>query len=408
MAMIGKYLGAYALKQDDTLTDADKAEIVKTYNSLRQKHPYVDSITAEACIKSLCLTNEWEKAYELIEMIKIVSTPGTAIYSTLAGAAFRNGKADAAWKVLSKIIERKQIPQSILYKSHLQYCQLEDAKGFNRRMEEMFDFWAKNNVIPYDKVVNTYVDTASKYGWSTRLVKIPRITGNCQHCGHSLSRITFSEEEFQKLAKSIMDKVIIGSDIYCKTNPKELSRFKTFIESIKPYDVVVDGLNLTYIQKKTGPQLLWLINIIEHFSKLGKKILVFTRKHQKKLSVFKQVERKASVFLVDDLSADDPYMLYATMASGINTMYISSDFMREHYYSLRDQRLQQTFEKWQSSHQYFIKTSKTGIRIQEPFNFTLGVQKNNDCWHVPLVNEEFRDTKSYDFSNMWYCFKRNN
>lgn len=46
-----------------------------------------------------------------------------------------------------------------------------------------------------------------------------------------------------------MNRVIIGSDIYHKTNPNELNRFKTFIEKTKPYDIVIDGLNLIYIQK---------------------------------------------------------------------------------------------------------------------------------------------------------------
>jgi len=47
--------------------------------------------------------------------------------------------------------------------------------------------------------------------------------------------------------------------------------------------------------------ILQLINIVEYFKKCGKKILVLTRKHQKKLSVFKHVERNAFVFLVDNL-----------------------------------------------------------------------------------------------------------
>lgn len=75
--------------------------------------------------------------------------------------------------------------------------------------------------------------------------------GNCKLCGNSLSKITFSEKDFREMAKSVMDKVIVGSDIYHKTNPKELSKFMKFIEITKPYDVVIDGLNLTYIQKNS-------------------------------------------------------------------------------------------------------------------------------------------------------------
>lgn len=160
-AVIGKYLKLYVLKQE-SLTDADKIEIVNTYNALRQKHPYLDSITIEQCIQSLCLTDEWEKAHELIEMLKITTTPGTIIYSALASAAFRNGKPDVAWKNLSNIILRKLMPQNTVYTSHLQYCQLGNANVFNSRMEEMFNFLAKYNVVPRKQIISTYADTSSK------------------------------------------------------------------------------------------------------------------------------------------------------------------------------------------------------------------------------------------------------
>ncbi|KAG5308414.1 MRPP3 ribonuclease, partial [Acromyrmex insinuator] len=342
-------------------------------------------------------------------MVKITSSPGTSIYSALASAAFRNGKPDIAWKALTNIVLRKLIPKEYVYLSHLQYCQLEDAKFFNNRIEEMFHFWIKHSIIPYDKIIRTYSNTAIKYGWSTDRITISKKTGNCKHCGYFLSKMTFSEDEFQELAKFVMDRVIIGSDIYNKTNPKELLNFKTFIENNKPFDVVIDGLNLTYMKYKSAPKLLLLINVVEHFKSRGKKVLVLTRKHQRKLSEFKRVERNAFVFLIDNLSADDPYILYATMACGMNTMFVSSDLMRQHKYSLQDADLQQKFKKWQFSHQYFIKFSATGIRIQDPFIYLPIVQKNDNCWHIPCVTEDLRETlkEFYEFSDKWYCLKYN-
>lgn len=74
-------------------------------------------------------------------------------------------------------------------------------------------------------------------------------SGKCNYCGHSLSKITLGKDSFQELTKSIMNKLIIGSDIYHKTNPQELQRFEKFIEKTKPYDIVIDGLNVFYMQK---------------------------------------------------------------------------------------------------------------------------------------------------------------
>lgn len=88
-------------------------------------------------------------------------------------------------------------------------------------------------------------------------------SGSCQYCGHSLSKITLSKNSFQKLAMSVMNKLILGPDIYQKTNPEELQRFKKFIEKTKPYDIVIDGLNIFYMRKTPlGPTLGTVISIL--------------------------------------------------------------------------------------------------------------------------------------------------
>ncbi|XP_072754329.1 mitochondrial ribonuclease P catalytic subunit isoform X2 [Anoplolepis gracilipes] len=403
VAVIGKYLRLYFLKRD-SLTDTDKMEIVETYDALKKQHPYLDSITAQHCIVSLCLTNQWEKTYEIMEMLKITSNPGTSVYSALAGAAFKNGKSDIAWKTLLEMTLHRLIPQNIVYTSHLEYCELKGIKVFNDGMEQMFKFWGEHSIRPYTRIINAYINTATKYGWSVAPTTIST-EGCCRICGHSLMEITFSEKSFRDLAESVMNKVIIGSDIYCKTNPRELHRFKKFIEDTKPYDIVIDGLNMTYIQNNYTPILQTLVEVIEYFSKCKKKILVLTRKHQKKLPIFKYIEQHALVFLTDNLSADDPYILYATMSSGKNTKFVSLDLMRQHKHSLKDLHLQREFKKWQCSHQYFVRKTKTDIHIQEPSVYLPTAQKNGDCWHVPYVNDDFTYAESFEFPDKWYCLK---
>jgi hypothetical protein len=82
--------------------------------------------------------------------------------------------------------------------------------------------------------------------------------GRCSHCGRSLAEVTINDDIFRKLVKSMMDDVIIGSDIYYKTNPKELQNFKTFVEKTKPYDIVIDSLNITH-KDKSSPQMVTFI-----------------------------------------------------------------------------------------------------------------------------------------------------
>lgn len=53
-------------------------------------------------------------------------------------------------------------------------------------------------------------------------------------------------------------------------------------------------------------------------------------------------------------SHDDPFLLYATLYSGLGTRFVSQDMMRGHKFLLADTKLQTTFKRWQAQHQYFI------------------------------------------------------
>lgn len=100
-------------------------------------------------------------------------------------------------------------------------------------------------------------------------------------------------------------------------------------------------------------------------------------------------------------------MLYATMASGSNAMFVSMDLMRQHKSLLRDVHLQWEFKKWQCSHQYFVQTKIGKFHITAPFVYIPAAQKNDNHWHIPYVNDGFTYPDLYEFPNKWYCFRCN-
>lgn len=64
-------------------------------------------------------------------------------------------------------------------------------------------------------------------------------------------------EEFNSLKQHFFDNVIVGKNVFYKTNPSELERFKNFIRDLPPHDVVIDGLNVAYsIGTKQPPTVL--------------------------------------------------------------------------------------------------------------------------------------------------------
>lgn len=68
----------------------------------------------------------------------------------------------------------------------------------------------------------------------------------CCNCKQTLEALKLTPEDFKRLSDIVLDKVLVGDDIYCKTTPEELNKFKKFIDETSPYDVVVDGLNAAY------------------------------------------------------------------------------------------------------------------------------------------------------------------
>lgn len=56
-----------------------------------------------------------------------------------------------------------------------------------------------------------------------------------------------SPEEFDNLRSEVFKSVVIGKNIFCKSTPDEVNQFKSFLEKIDKFDVVVDGLNVAYL-----------------------------------------------------------------------------------------------------------------------------------------------------------------
>lgn len=173
MAIIGKYLRLFFLKnQQCNLTDADKQEIVAICDDLMKKYPCLDWITAQNCIVGLCLTDQWEKSFEILDMLIVSTTPTSTVYWALAYAAFLHNKPDIGWDMMQQVASRRAIPWNNTYTSYLQYCQHGGRELFDDRLEKMFAFWADNDMKPYNSVLDEYAAVAGEYGWSAAITNI--------------------------------------------------------------------------------------------------------------------------------------------------------------------------------------------------------------------------------------------
>lgn len=55
-------------------------------------------------------------------------------------------------------------------------------------------------------------------------------------------------------------------------------------------------------------------------------------------------------------SKDDPFVLYATMYSGLGTKILTKDLMRSHKVLLDDTKLRNIFQKWLQKHRLVLKS----------------------------------------------------
>lgn len=70
-----------------------------------------------------------------------------------------------------------------------------------------------------------------------------------------LSQIALTTSEFNTLRDAFLNPVLIGRDIFIKTQPEEFLNYRKFLERTSPYDIVLDGLNIAYAagNKRNNP-----------------------------------------------------------------------------------------------------------------------------------------------------------
>lgn len=102
-------------------------------------------------------------------------------------------------------------------------------------------------------------------------------SGICKKCNNKLQLLQVTEDEFNSIKKEFFENVIIGKNVFSKTNPKEIEHFKKFVSNMGKFDVVVDGLNVAYSTGSKSPSVMsslvcllfiYLLNIYKQKSPL--------------------------------------------------------------------------------------------------------------------------------------------
>lgn len=77
-------------------------------------------------------------------------------------------------------------------------------------------------------------------------------SGVCSVCNSTLDAVKISKKDFVLVKNAFMNKVVKGEDIYRKTTPEEWQRFERVIHDKGPFDIIMDGLNVSYLANKNN------------------------------------------------------------------------------------------------------------------------------------------------------------
>ncbi|XP_037079668.1 mitochondrial ribonuclease P catalytic subunit-like [Pollicipes pollicipes] len=242
--------------------------------------------------------------------------------------------------------------------------------------------------------------------------------GRCEHCGLVLPEAVLSEADFAEVRDALDRHVLIGEDVFQTSTPQEVERFRRFVARTAPYDVVVDGLNVSFAcsKRKGSPLSRALVQVVDHFAvREGKKVLVIGRYHMQgwKKQDMTYVKRHALLFTADNMSADDAFLLYAVMHSHQRTQFVTGDFFRDHAARL-PAAIRSKFNRLVRSNRLEVEhvTSAGNLNIKVPIMHEVRAQCDPaGGWHVPFTEEPQSNTSTatpsptQPVTNRWLCLR---
>ncbi|XP_017386295.1 mitochondrial ribonuclease P catalytic subunit isoform X2 [Cebus imitator] len=371
------------------------SEVIDVYEIMKARYKILDSGGYTLLIRGLILSDRWREAFLLLEDLKKVMTPSKKNYNDCIQGALLHQDVNTAWNLYQELLGHDIIPMLETLKAFFDFGKDIKDDNYSNKLLDILLYLRNNQLYPGESFAHS--------------IKTWFESGQCSGCGKTIESIQLSPEDYEFLKGRIMRDVIDGGDQYKKTTPQELKRFENFVKSCPPFDIVIDGLNVAKMFPKARESQL-LLNVVSQLAKQNLRLLVLGRKHmlrkssQWRMDEMEEVQKQARCFFADNISKDDPFLLYATLHSGNHCKFITNDLMRDHKACLPDAKTQRLFFKWQQGHQLAIINGFPGSKLtfQNILSYDTVVQTTGDSWHIPY-DEDLVERYSYEVPTKWLC-----
>ncbi|XP_056152189.1 mitochondrial ribonuclease P catalytic subunit [Lampris incognitus] len=405
------------------------AEVSDVYGIMRGTFQSLDTGASSLFMKTFSRTDRWREAIHLLHDMKKVITPSVRNYGDVIAGTLLHGDVVTAWALYDEVIEKGLSPcqetWDALFKGGTRERKEEEGEKetrvteslsqshFKDRLLDILIYMRNNQAYPQHSLastIKTWFESLPEEKWRGIWTTItPK--GVCKCCGSELESIQLNTEEYQQLKDRVMTNIIQGQDVFKKTTPEELERFKMFVKKRPAFDMVVDGLNVANITKLKQSETL--LAVVSELERQGQTVLVLGRKHMLHPSKtwerndMYHIKQKAHCFFTDNISEDDPFLLYATLHSGNHCRFLSRDLMRDHKACLPDGMSRRLFFKWQRGHQLVVDgriMAARRVRFQTIPSFDTIIQTTGNSWHIPYDDSE--DRSSYEVPQKWLCLTK--
>ncbi|KAI7804292.1 putative mitochondrial ribonuclease P protein 3 [Triplophysa rosa] len=353
------------------------SEVFDTYDIMRSCFKTLDTGASSLFVKGFSQTERWREALVVLEGMKKALLPSPGNYGDVIAGAALHGDTDTSWMLYDELLDQGLPPHKDTWQCLFQ-------RGIGEREHEdkllsILSYMRDNQIYPEEPLVKTikvWFESLPDQKWSGRFSSVAP-SGECKSCKAPLESIQLTKEEYAQLKDRVMKDVIEGKDIFNKTTPEELESFKSFVKRRPPFDVVIDGLNVANTTPKAAHSET-LLEVISELEQQGLNILVLGRKHMLRPSWnwdrqnMNKIKQKAHCFFTENISEDDPFLLYATLHSGDHCHFLSRDLMRDHKACFPDSVTRRLFFKWQRGHQLVISHYTPGKRVLFQVGLGLG------------------------------------
>ncbi|XP_013795963.1 mitochondrial ribonuclease P catalytic subunit isoform X2 [Apteryx mantelli] len=389
------------------------AEICDVYDIMKMRFKILESGAYNLLIRGLSNSDQWRMALTLLEEVKKVTTPSRTNYESCIKAASRHREMNLACELYHEMLAKDLVPTLDVLQAFFDFSRgMKDAE-LKKELFGILLYLRENQIYPHRtfmRSIKLWFESIPGENWRGHLTNI-KDSGQCPVCNHQLEDSDLTEEEYNNLRERIITDVIHGSDTFRKTSPQEFEAFQTFVEDRLPFDIVIDGLNVSHIRprKMQCENLFYAVNCL---AKENVRLLVLGRKHMLinssnwKQEIMKEIQNKADFFFAENISEDDAFLLYATLRSGKHCKFVTRDFLRDHKACLSDSLTRHLFRKWQRGHQIVFSPSAEGkhINFLPAFNYDCVVQTTGNTWHIPY-KDTFEERYSYQVPRKWLCLQ---